>query len=190
MHVFILWTSLILNSLSSLKLVYLEKSYGHSNIDLDVLDILDPQINLTLTLVTGSWESTRLVSQYYTAFGCFNILEKNELHFKIQGNVSDLSTVFKTIFVQYKCPQKTKLICFATNSKVSIPHYLKSHILGIIGLEQVISLRSNFQVIKKTYHFESFSPPQVAQVYGFQIVVVKAYELALYRWVVILIKVI
>jgi kumamolisin len=97
---------------------------------------------------------------------------------KIQGTVARFAQVFQTAFVEYKCnTTSSQDKCFATISEVFIPESLKSSILGILGLEQVLSLtpscvqaetdssKESRQIIKNAY--SNFLGPQVAQVYNF-----------------------
>jgi hypothetical protein len=125
------------------KLVPIESSFGHKDLGLVVEDPLDPQMNLTLTIVTGSLENTRLVAKYYSSLGYFSIFDQTDMHLKMKGNVERLSQVLKTEFVKVKCQTNTGLECYASTSEVSIPIFLRSAILGIIGLEQVWSLKTD-----------------------------------------------
>jgi len=160
------------------KLVNLGGSYGHRDHDLKKIDNFNLQHNLTLTIVTGSWSNTQLVSEYYSSFKNIKIFDKNEIDFKINGKIFVLSQIFNTTFVNYKCPNSnTNHSCFASTSEVVIPSKLKSSILGILGLEQVLSLKPNYVIGKKLENFKPkiqastgyqyFLPPEVAQVYGF-----------------------
>ena len=165
-------------------LVPLEKSFGHKNHELVQMDILDPQLNLTLTIVTGSMANTQLVSKYYSSFGYFTIWDQTNLHLKMQGSVASIAQVFQTTFVEYKCNTTTtsSTKCFATTSEVHIPNSLQSAILGILGLEKVLSLKPNYvraetdssKESRKTFQpsagstaYSNFLGPQAAQVYNF-----------------------
>ena len=166
--IIIILAPLMLQVICALKMVSLDKSYGHKNKGLKMLAVLNPQIHLTITIVTGTWTNTRVVSEYYSSFKYLKIFEKSSMHFKMKGSVSRFSRVFKTFFKQYECPYETRLICFATTSQVSVPSFLKRKILGIIGLEQILSLKPNLEVLRsKNKLVNSFLPPQVAQIYGF-----------------------
>jgi len=125
-----------------------------------------------MTLVTGSWENTKQVNKYYKNH--FNMVELTDMHAKLRGSVARFSKVFNTTFIEYKCADNQNnlnLKCFATLSEVSVPVELTSAILGIIGLERVLTLKtSNYEVKRRkrqtTINY-NFLPPQVAQIYGF-----------------------
>ena len=128
-----------------MKLIPLKNSFVHKDHGLEKVDILDPQINLTLTIVTGSWPNTQLVSNYYSSFGYFTIWDQTNLHLKIQGSVARFAQVFQTAFFEYKCnTTSSQDKCYATTSEVLVPASLKSSILGILGLEQVLSIKPNY----------------------------------------------
>jgi hypothetical protein len=146
-----------------------------------VITNLDPEINLTLTLVTGSMENTLLVVDYYSSLkddqeknlSLFNIISKTSLHVRMSSKVKYISQVFKTSFMDYKCPNK---LCYASTSEVYIPAHLNEKIVGILGLEEVLSLKPNYVRGKKindspvsrfvtTYNY--FFGPEVAQIYNF-----------------------
>ena len=157
-------------------LIPLEGSFGHKNHELEHSNILDPQLNLTLTIVTGSLAKTQLVSKYYSSFGYFTLEDKTNLHLKLQGSVAHISQVFQTTFIEYKCNDSVaSLKCFASTSEVFIPKFLESAILGILGLEQVLRLntnyvlggRKNIQPSASATGYSNFLGPQAAQVYGF-----------------------
>ena len=178
--IYILATSITFFLSSKPILVNLEGSYGHQEHGLKKIDNLNNQLYLTLTIVTGSWSNTELVSKYYSSFEHIKIINKTEMDFKIEGKVLALSQIFNTTFVKYECPiASNSRVCFASTSEVSIPSQLKSSILGINGLEEVLTLKPNFVFGKKLENFETiiqastdyqfFLPLQVAQVYGFPI---------------------
>ena len=142
---------------------------------------LDPEINLTLTLVTGSMENTLLVVDYYSALkddreqnlSLFNIISHTSLHVRMSSKVKYLSQVFNTSFLDFKCPNK---LCYASTSEVYIPAHLNEKIVGILGLEEVLSLKPNFvrgktiddsQVRSFVTAYDYFLGPQVAQIYNF-----------------------
>ena len=97
------------------------------------------------------------------------------MHVKIHGSVAYLSQVFNTTFIEYKCPDDR--LCFATNSDVSIPINLKSAIIGVLGVEQILQSKPNYVIGKKIedligykrqlQSFPYFLGPQASQVYGF-----------------------
>jgi kumamolisin len=135
---------------------------------------LNSKLSLTLTLVTGSWANTQLVSNYYKDF--LKIVERTDMHTKVEGSVPRLSQVFNTTFIEYKCPDNqsnvnVNLKCFSTLSEVTIPEELTSAILGIMGLEQVLTLRTSNREMgrrkRQTTLTYNFLPTQVAQIYGF-----------------------
>ena len=142
---------------------------------------LDPEINLTLTLVTGSMENTLLVVDYYSSLkddreqnlSLFNIISQTSLHVRMSSKVKYISQVFNTSFLDYKCPNK---LCYASTSDVYIPVHLNEKIVGILGLEEVLSLKPNFVRGKKINDspvrpfvttYNDFLGPQVAQIYNF-----------------------
>jgi hypothetical protein len=72
---------------------------NHRSLDpFETIDNLNPSLNLTLTLVTGSLANTHPVSDYYSQyFGhYFTIYDQTEMHVKIHGSVAYLSQVFNT----------------------------------------------------------------------------------------------
>jgi kumamolisin len=93
------------------------------------------------------------------------------MHLKLNGKVSFLSQIFNTTFVEYKCGNETaSKKCFASNSEVTIPETLKSSIIGIMGLEQVLNMKPNFVAndeFKPAATSSYFIPTQVASIYGF-----------------------
>ena len=159
--------------------VQLGGSFGHKNHGLDKLGTLNSAKTLTLTIVTGSLANTQLVASYYKSVQGLTIFDQTDMHLQMKGSVTLLSTVFNTNFIEYKCSNlTTQQTCYASSSEVSIPAALKSAIIGILGLEQVLTLKPNSVVGKEiklnsggltaqatTYSY--FTPTQVAQVYGF-----------------------
>jgi len=126
-------------------------SYGHTNHRLTKIGPLNESLNLTLTIVTGSLENSKLVADHYSLYGKnLTIYEQTTKHVKLNGKVSFLSQIFNTTFVEYKCDfnpyindeQRNRQKCYAPNSDVSIPVTLKSSIIGILGLE-VLKMQSN-----------------------------------------------
>jgi hypothetical protein len=67
-----------------------------------IKDNLNPSLNLTLTLVTGSLANTQLVSDYYSQYFShyFTIYDQTEMHVKMHGSVAHLSQVFNTTFIE------------------------------------------------------------------------------------------
>jgi kumamolisin len=133
---------------------------------------LNSKLFLTLTLVTGSWKKTQLVNRYYKKY--FKIVELTEMHAKVRGSVSRISRVFNTTFIEYVRPKNQRnvnLICFASLSEVTVPVELTSAILGIMGLEQVLTLKTSNREMKRrkrqTTLTYNFLPTQVTQIYGF-----------------------
>ena len=153
-------------------------SYGHKNHGLEKKSNLDPKQNLTLTIVTGSWSNTKKVSSYYSSFKDLTLKDQTEMHVKIQASVASLSQVFNTSFIEYQCPnEKQKLLCFASSSEVTIPVELKSAILSILGLEQILTFKPNVVLAKRvsrhgsnlktSSNYDFFIPSDVAKIYNF-----------------------
>ena len=154
------------------KLVRFAKSFGHKEHGLKKLSNLNPQLSLTLTIVTGSWANTKLVNTYFSSFGFFKVFEQTDMNLKLKGSVSKFSHVFNTTFVNYKCNSTSNLTCYATTNMVSIPSSLQTAIMGILGLEQVLTMEPKVRIangrnFKRATTYTNFLPPQVAQVYGF-----------------------
>ena len=140
-----LWIFILYLNECQSQMTPLVNSYGHRNMTLVKTGILSGNINLTLTLVTGSMNGSQLVVAYYSSL--VRIISQNNLDVKIQANISVLSKVFNTSFATYKCPfnltsLKLNRTCFASTSMVSIPTSLRTAIVGIVGLEQVLNLSS------------------------------------------------
>ena len=153
-------------------LTSLPNSYGLRKLNLVKTGDLSGNTNLTLTLTTGSLANSKLVSAYYSTVNSIKVLSQTNMYVQIQGTVTILSKVFKTSFVIYKCPTNTSSrstkTCFAANSTVSIPTSLKTAILGVIGLEQVLSLKTNYIISRrKTKASANLIGPDVANIYGF-----------------------
>jgi len=139
---------------------------------------LDPQTTLTLTIVTGSLTNTHLVSDYYSSMSQITIYDRTKMHLKMKATVAQLSLVFNTTFVEYNCHviNLTHKLCFANTSDISIPVSLKNAIVGILGLEQIVSCKPSFVIGQKLSTFSSnaqsvssfsyFLGSQVATDYG------------------------
>jgi subtilase family serine protease len=168
---FLLMLVLNINECESQSMTTLNNSYGHGNLSLVKTGNLNENINLTLTLVTGSSNNTKLVSAYYLSL--VRIISQNDLDIKIEANVSVLSQVFNTSFATYLCPTnsatQSNRTCFASTSMVSIPTSLKTAILGIIGLEQVLNLTTGFKIGRNLTASlgANYIGPNVAKIYGF-----------------------
>ena len=130
----------------------LKGSHGHKQHGLTQLNTLSPLLNLNITIVTGSWTNTQLVSDYYSSLGYFKMIEMTDMHVKMEGTVSRISQVFNTTFFEYEC--ETVSICFASTSEVFIPKNLTAAILGILGLEQVLTLKNNLVILVRYLNIE------------------------------------
>jgi subtilase family serine protease len=174
----------------SLTLIKLKNSFGHKNYIEELTNApltapnLDPEMTLTLTLVTGSMANTIFVADYYSSLKgeydsrLFKIISQTSLHVKMSSKVKHISQVFNTSFLNYKCPNK---YCYASTSEIYIPLHLNETILGVLGLEEVLSLKTNYALGKKIFDKEKksspirqlstsynyFLGPDVAQVYNF-----------------------
>jgi subtilase family serine protease len=171
-----------------LTLIKLKNSFDHkyyieqlTNAPLTATE-LDPEMILKLTLVTGSITNTVLVADYYSSLkgegdsSLFEIISQTSLHVQMSSKVKYISQVFSTSFLLYKCPNK---YCYASTSEVSIPLHLNETILGILGLEEVLSCKPNYVLGEKIFDKEKkpstrsvatqdyFLGPDVAQVYNF-----------------------
>ena len=135
-------------SLNSLNLesqtVPLVNSFGHRNNALEKLGDLNPAMTLTLTLVTGSMENTQLVASYYQSIQGLTILERTDMHIKLSGSVEVISKAFETTFSEYQCGSSgQQTVCYASNSEVYVPASLNSAIIGILGLENILTMKSH-----------------------------------------------
>ena len=133
---------------------------------------LNPQMNLTITVVTGSLAKTEIVAAYFNIFDFLTIKDENILDLKLKGTVAQFSQVFNTTFIQYQCPNSTnKFVQYATSSEVYIPKSVQSNIVGILGLETVITHRAFFRRRPSTHQkpsttYSYFTGNEAAQVYG------------------------
>ena len=100
---------------------------------------LNPATVLTLTIVTGSMSNTQLVADYYRTVEGLTVFDETNMHLKISGSVAVLSKEFNTSFNEYECDRKD--VCFATNSDISIPQSLQSKVIGVLGLENMMTLK-------------------------------------------------
>ena len=136
--------------------------------NLTQMGMLNPRATLTLTIVTNSLANTNLVKEYFSSFNKLSLKQEDNLNLKLMGNVSQLSQIFNTTFMEYKCNMKHT--CFASTSDIVIPMSLHGAIVGILGLEQVLNFKPNFKS-------ETISSPrqasasyllgsQAAQIYG------------------------
>ena len=140
---------------------------------------LDSKMSLTLTIVTGSLHKTQLVSSFYRFIDGLSITYETDMHFKVTGNAELISKVFNTSFSEYKCkPDCGKDICYASNSKATLPDPLKSSVVGILGLENIITGNTNYAIgeinitigdrrQESSSSIQYFKPPKVAQIYNF-----------------------
>jgi len=100
------------------------------------------------------------------------ITEQNKIHLKLKASVAEFSQVFNTTFVEYKCliNNYTNHVCFASTTEVFIPVSLHTAIIGILGLEQVLTFKPNYREVKNLNRASSsysyFLGSQAAQVYG------------------------
>ena len=150
---------------------------SHVQIDdkLAVKDILNSQMNITITLVTNSSENTQKVYEYYSSFNYFIFNEKTDMHVKMQGMVIHISQVFNVTLLKYECKYNATLVCYASTSDAFIPYHLRSSILGILGLEKILIIDPiylasdsiNSSNKKQAFRSSSYIGPNVEQVYGF-----------------------
>ena len=102
---------------------------------------LNPSKILTLAKCTGFLSNTQLVADYYRTIEGLTVFDETEMHFKLTGSVDVISNEFKTSFSEYECGRTTsKDVCFATNTDISIPQTLQSSIIGVLGLENMLTL--------------------------------------------------
>jgi kumamolisin len=139
---------------------------------------LNPKMILTLTVVTGGpkLDKTKLVAAYFASFKFLTITDEADMHFKIKGLVDQLSNVFNTSFVEYKCSNSpSNSVKYASTTEVYIPESLQSAFKSILGLETVLAygtyhreLPQPSSVSEKSSAttFEYFTGNQAAQVYG------------------------
>ena len=163
--------------LNNVKTAKLEHSFGHNSHGLTKVKDLNQSMEMALTLVTGSMANTQLVASYYETIQGLTLFDLTDMHVKLKGSVVLISQVFNTSFYEYICENgNRKTHCFASNSEVSIPESLRTVIIGILGLETILSLNSHSIMSKTILSSENlqpqttysyFIPPQVAQVYGF-----------------------
>jgi hypothetical protein len=162
-----------LNAIKNKTQIKLSGSYSHKNHKLAEIGLLDEETNLTLTIVTGSLNNSQLVADYYSSYGKnLTIYEQTKIHVKLSGKVSFLSQIFNTKFIEYKCDnhtetkgaQRKRQKCYASNSEVSIPETLKSAIIGIMGLEQVLFMKPNTVSNKSNDKSNSKSMPKLKKI--------------------------
>ena len=145
----------------------------HVDLSLQPLGALDPNMNLTLTLVTGSAINTQLVASYYQSIQGLTFLDRTDVDLKFSGRVQTLSQTLNTSFIEYKCPNDSKQnVCYASGPNVTLPASLSTVIVGILGLETVITaeprsmaLGNSVPISRSTYPL--FIGSQVAQVYAY-----------------------
>jgi hypothetical protein len=146
---FIIAYALVISSMSHIapQLVKLEGSSPHNNNNKGLVQIgnLDSSIELTVTIVTGSLENTRLVASYYSGLDGLSVFGETEIHLKLSGSVESLSNAFDTTFIEYECggQRGQSKVCFCTNTDISIPATLKSAIIGVLGLENILTMNPN-----------------------------------------------
>ena len=167
------------NAYANIPTTRLEGSFGHVENAFEIVGQLDLAMNLTLTLVTGSLNNTQLVTSFYQSIQGLTLFDQTDIHLKLIGNVGLISRVFNTSFSEYTCDKQN--VCYASNSEVFIPESLKSAIIGILGLETVLSVKPNFVLadhvpLNESHFSENLQPQatyasfvgyQAAQVYGF-----------------------
>jgi len=151
----------------------LGSSEHNSKHNCQIVGPLNPQMNLTLTIVTGSMDKTELVAEYFLSFDFLTITDKTEMHFKLKGTVAQFAQVFNTTFIEYSCPNSpSKQAQYATTSEVYIPQSLHSSIVSILGLETVIKYRPHHRNMpsssqkSSTTTYSYFTGNEAAQVYG------------------------
>ena len=190
-----------LNAMKNKTRTKLKDSYGHKGHKLAKIGPLDKESKLTLTLVTGSLNNSQLVADYYSSFGKnLTIYEQTNMHVKLNGKVSFLSQLFNTTFIEYKCDNHTEINdaqrkrqkCYASNSEVSIPETLKSSIIGIMGLEQVLDCHCRLQMMTLTLQHQAVTLYQLKWLPFMvsRVAPVRALQLVLFVWAVTFIKVI
>jgi len=170
---FILHSGQAISAQTFSNLTKLLGSSDHNKLhNLKALGPLNPQTYLNITLVTGSLANSQLLAQYFSSLEQnLTLIEETNVHLKIRAMVSQFSQIFNTKFVEYEC--STNKLCFATTSEVYMPHALHSCIIGILGLEQVISFKPNYKIMEKLNITSSRLPKnsyllgsQAAQIYG------------------------
>ena len=150
-----------------------------SHVELDdkiaVKDVLNPQMNITITIVTNSLENTQKVYEYYSSFNYFTFNEKTDMHVKMQGMVIHISQVFNVTLLGCECKFNASLVCYASTSDAFIPYHLRTSILGILGLEKILIIDPMFLAgdsinnsnTKQAFKSSSYIGPNLEQVYGF-----------------------
>ena len=165
--------------------VKFDHSFGHKNFSLHKWKNLNSTKSITLTLVTGSTENTQQVASYYQTIQGLSVFNQTDMHVKLKGSVQIISQEFNTTFSEYNCENNTerrrKKTCDASNSEVSVPASIRSAIIGILGLEQVLTVKPNYHKnqtplnktstgdFKPKASYPYFIGSQAAQVYGFPI---------------------
>ena len=96
----------------------LETSYGHKDYRTFEKSPLNPQMNLTFTILTNSLTNTKRVTQYYSSLGCFYIYDETDIHVRIIGSIVKLSLVFNATFVEADCQKNMGSICYTSTSEV------------------------------------------------------------------------
>ena len=163
--------------------VKLDNSFGHKNssMHLNNWKTLNSATSLNLTIVTGSLNNTQLVASYYQSIEGLTLCDQTDMQLKLSASVEVISQVFETVFREYDCENSTRKTCYASNSEVSVPASIRSAIIGILGLEQVLTVKPNYHKnqtplnktstgdLKPKVSYPYFIGSQAAQVYGFPI---------------------
>jgi kumamolisin len=129
--------------------------------------------------VSNSITNRALVSSYFASFNSITVKNgtKRENNLKLKGTVEAFSLIFNTTFIEYTCLNYTgKRATYAISSDVYIPQSLQSAIVGILGLETIVTQDNSFDCreIRSGRSFELMSAEQAnlftghsaARIYG------------------------
>jgi kumamolisin len=103
---------------------------------------LAPQTNITIRIVTNSSSNKAIVASYFSSFKSLKAKNstKKENRLILKGTVADFSNIFNTSFIEYTCVNYTKKrIPYAISSEAYLPESLHAAIVGILGLETIIT---------------------------------------------------
>lgn len=138
---------------------------------------LAPQTNITIRIVTNSSSNKAIVASYFNSFKSLTIKNstKKENRLVLKGTVADFSNIFNTSFTQYTCVNYTKKrVPYAISSEAYLPKSLHAAIVGILGLETIITHAHAYKIKSLNSGRSLFSAAEAnlftglsaAQVYG------------------------
>ena len=127
--------------------------------------------------MTNSSSNKAIVASYFNSFKSLTIKNstKKENRLVLKGTVADFSNIFNTSFTQYTCVNYTKKrVPYAISSEAYLPKSLHAAIVGILGLETIITHAHAYNIKSLNSGRSLFSAAEAnlftglsaAQVYG------------------------